>query len=207
MKRLSCAVLAALAAATPALSQDRYVPAGIWRHADDDTFLENWFGSQLRAMGEPILSRAGDRGRYNMRLRMLVLPSFEHGFAIRIDESASGALVSFVEITGAGGYAPGRVGRRASYRLTATEMRDVHHLVRDSGLASAPPWAPPPPPVEAAGGGQIVTVCADATHYVLELADRNGSRFIERSDCDLPRVFQTLVREMLTLHPDARRQY
>jgi hypothetical protein len=199
------AALLLTAFAPPTAPRERYVPIGIEQGGDlGDNFYESWFGNQLRAMDEPILSRPGALGRFNMRLRILVLPTFQHGYAIRIDESAGGGLVSFVELTGAGGYAPGQVRRRTAFHLTAAEMRDVHRLVRQAGLESAPASVPEPPPIDTPDG-QIVTVCADGTGYVVELVDRRGSRFVHRSDCGIAPPFQMLVNELLTLHPDARR--
>jgi hypothetical protein len=208
MKRALLPPLAALfltASALPIPPQERYVPVSVERadsHGED--FYEGWFGSQLRAMGEPILSRPDGRGRFATRLRMLVLPSFDHGYAIRIDESASGGLVSLVELTGAGGYAPGQVHRRAHRRLSTDDMRTVHQLVRRADLSSAPVRVPPAPPVET-GEGQIITVCADGTMYVFELIDRDGSRFVYRHECEISPALLALASELQTLRPDAGR--
>lgn len=134
------------------------------------------------------------------RLRLLVLPSFDPGYAIRIDESESGGLVSFVELSGAGGYAPGRVRRRAGARLSATVMRDLRRLVEQSGLAFAPARAPPPKPVQTAEGPMHVS-SFDGTAYVFELADRAGNRFVHRGRSELSPGLRSLVKGLESLAP------
>lgn len=193
--------------AVPASAQDGYVPASAGRDPDDVQGNEERIGEQLRAMGEPILSRPGDLGRFHSRLRLLVLPTFRPGYAIRVDESGSGGEVSFVELDGRGGYAPGRVRRRFHYRLTPVEMRDVHRVVRQFGLASAPAVAPPAPaePEFTPDGEQIVHFCGDVTSFVIELANASGSHFVLRSQCDASPEMLALANELLSLTPYTRR--
>jgi hypothetical protein len=140
------ALLAAIGAvglfAAPARAQDRYVPTGMWEDENQAAFYERWFGDQLRAMGEPTLRSASDRGRFTRRLRVLILPSFEPAYALRIDESGSGGAVTFVKLDGRGGYAPGRVAVRRHYRLTPGEMRDVSELLRRYRFNAMPVRSP-----------------------------------------------------------------
>jgi hypothetical protein len=157
-------------------------------------------GNQLRAMGEPNLSRPGARERFVTRLRLLVLPSFDSGYAIRIDESAGGAAVSVVELNGRGGYEPGRVRKRTNSRLPATRMRALHRLIGQSGLASAPRHAPPPEPVQTPEGPMYVS-SFDGTAFMFELVDRNGSRFVLRHQSELTPGLRALVDELQSLRP------
>lgn len=85
--RRFCLVLLLIGAGAAALAapQGGYVPLDIWRDTDDAARRESWYGGQLRAMAEPILSRREDRSDFRRRFRMLVLPSFHRPYAIRVD--------------------------------------------------------------------------------------------------------------------------
>jgi hypothetical protein len=161
-------------AATAAAPAERYVPAEGWRDARDAELFERWFGGQLRAMGEPVLSRAGGIEGYRRRFRMLVVPTFQPAYAVRIDEGAHGGTVRVVLLDGRGGYAPGRIARQATFTLTMAEVQDVIGAIRTSGLASAALEDPPDPP-------QVITVCADGTAVVFELIEPQRSRFVVRA--------------------------
>jgi hypothetical protein len=190
--------------AAPAPAQDRYVPISIESDARDDAFYETWFGSRLREMGEPILSRPHALGRFSSRLRMLVLPSQGHLYAIRIDESGTGAQVSFVELSRGSSAQPARVLRRRYARLSTADMRGVRHLVRDAGLASASARAEPRPetPLRTADGQQRVIFCHHPTVVVFELVDAGGSHFLYRDVCDISPALLRLAEEIRSIGPD-----
>lgn len=170
-------LLLLLAAAAPA---GDYVPDAGWRNPTDRAFREGWYGGQLRAMGEPILSRPADRGGFRRRFRMLVLPSFHRPYAIRVDQAASGrARVRIVRLNGRGGYGPGEIFEQESYALTADQAALLHRDIEASGLASAPPHAG--------------ALCTDGAQFVFELVDAHGNRFVDRHQCGLNPQLETLV--------------
>jgi hypothetical protein len=175
--RALCLALILIGAAAP---QERFVPPGIWRDADDAARHEAWYGGQLRAMAEPVLSRREHLSGFRRRFRLLVLPSFHPPYAIRVDQEASGAArVRIVRLTGRGGYAPGEILEQESYRLTADEAAALDRDIAGSGLASAPPRAASP--------------CLDGAHFVFELVDGQANRFVDRHQCGLNRGLEALV--------------
>ena len=189
---LVCALLISTAAATvetSAPAQDsnateHYVPEGLWDEQRTD-FREHWFGHQLRAMNEPVLSRQTDREGYRRRFRMLVLPAFHPAYAIRIDERTGEGRVRAVRLDGNGGYGPGVIAQQEQYSLNRDEMREIDRAIDASGVA----FLSPDPGPE----GQI---CVDGVQFVFELVDEGGSRFITRHECDLNRELRTLVEQI-----------
>lgn len=161
-------------AATAAAPAEHYVPVEGWRDPRTAELFEQWFGGQLRAMGEPVLSRPGSLAGYRRRFRMLVIPTFQPAYTVRIDEGAHGGTVRVVLLDGRGGYAPGRIARQATFTLTMAEVQDAIGAIRTSGLTSAAPEDPPDPP-------EVVTVCADGTAVVFELVEPQRSRFVARA--------------------------
>src|SRR3954471_592469 len=105
-----------LAGAAPAAPPESYLPSSGWSHSANAASFERWFGRQLRAMEEPVLSSRASRTGFRRRFRMLVLPSFHHAYAIRVDEPMHGpAQVRAVRLGGEGGYSPGAILEQESY--------------------------------------------------------------------------------------------
>lgn len=178
---------ALLAAAMPALAQTGaaparpdYVPDDIWRNADQAQFFESWFGNQLHAMREPVLSRPGDGRGFRRRLRMLVLPSFHQAYAIRVDEAErGGARVRIVRLSGSGGFAAGDIVEEESFTLSAAETGALNRAVAAADLAALPPRGRP--------------ICTDGVTFVFEQADRQASRLVSVHQCSLTAVIEALV--------------
>lgn len=181
MRRFCLALLLiAGGAAALAAPPGRYVPPNIWRDADDAARHEAWYGGQLRAMAEPILSRQEVRSGFRRRFRMLVLPSFHRPYAIRVDQERSGrARVRIVRLTGRGGYGPGEIFEQESFALTADQAARLDRDIEASGLASAPPRAR--------------AACLDGAQFIFELIDAQANRFVDRHQCSLNRALETLV--------------
>jgi hypothetical protein len=161
------------------VSTDRYIPESLLIPDQEPDFYENWFGGQLRAMGEPLLSRPRDLGSFRRRFRMLVLPTFHPAYAIRIDEGWDGrAQVTAVRLDGAGGYSPGNVAERESYQISRAGIRPFDRALRDSrfrrlSMGGEPRKSPP----------GTITVCSDGLELVFELVDSQGIHFRVRGPC------------------------
>ena len=167
------AVAMLLAAAAPA-APDRYVPAG-WTLGDDTDFYENWFGSQLRAMNEPVLSAPGSLYGFRRRFRMLVLPTFHHAYAVRVDERRDGGVdVRAVRLSGRGGYDPGTILEQESY---APDRRAISRLYRAIARAKLDSLAREE---SADNRDGVITVCADGVDFVFERVDEDGSLFVNQ---------------------------
>jgi hypothetical protein len=167
--------------------EQRYVPTTIWPNSESAEFHERWFGSQLRAMGEPILSRPGDREAYRRRFRLLVLPSFHHPYAIRIDEEASGgARVRIVRLNGTGGYGPGTISQQENFRLGTDQVRILDRAITASDLESDPVARPP-------DEGEAIAICTDGVQFAFEMVDDHASHFVSKHQCGLSAALERLI--------------
>jgi hypothetical protein len=177
------AVLLGIAAAP-----ERYVPQSGWSRADEPDFFEEWFGGQLRAMEEPVLSESGGHSGFRRRFRMLVLPSFHHAYAVRLDERDDGrAEARVVRLDGAGGYSPGKILEQESYSPDRAAVRRLYRAIGKVGLATLPQESD-----ETQAGDGAIIVCADGVRFVFELVDERGSRFVTRG-CGMDRRLWKLV--------------
>ncbi len=183
----------------PAPAQ-RYVPQSLPRPDQDPDFYENWFGGQLRAMGEPALTRPQDLGNYRRRFRMTVLPSFHPAYAIRVDEKRNGsAVVTITRLSGAGGYEPGRVSQREHYSLDRAAVRELDSAIAESAFVGLPFKAEMEPERDGS-----ITVCADGVEFVFELIDSRGVSFVPRHECDLR--YRRSLRALVAQVDSLRRQ-
>jgi hypothetical protein len=183
---VAAAILPGLGAAAPA---QHYVPASGWSRDDQAEFFEDWFGGQLQAMEEPALSAPGGNAGFRRRFRMLVLPSFHHAYAVRLDERIDGsAEVRVVRLDGAGGYSPGKLLEQESYSPDRHAVRRLHRAIAKVGLATLPRETDE---TRMGDGGSIV-VCADGVRFVFELVDERGSRLVTRG-CEMDRRLWKLV--------------
>jgi hypothetical protein len=191
-------VVALLVAAAPPESAPRYVPATGWRDNHWAVpFHEDWFSGDLQAMQEPPLATAGDLGPLRRRFRLLVLPTFDHPFAFRLDEDAGGrAMLREVMLDGRGGYAPGRIAKQSERMLTRHETAGIDRAIDAAKLKSLPMEAPQQPVRNG-----MITVCADGTMYVFELLDRNGRLFLLRGCFTPEKPLRTLIGALYALDP------
>ena len=164
------------------IGRDRYFPAGML--ANDD-FRESWFGNQLAAMHEPVLSTlpgTGERNRYV--LRVTFLPSFHPAYAVRIDARGARPTVRMTRLTGTGGYDPGRIATTRAVTVRRDHADTLAALARTSGLDHASP-RPELSEVNEETGVQEIIVCTDGMNIVAELVDENGYHLFERHTCNL----------------------
>jgi len=112
--------------------RDRYFPA------DVDDMHQQWFGSQLRAMKEPVLGKRVTRQTGITELRVLCLPTLGHGVAVRYTFDDNAATRRAVELTGKGGYAPGRIAIDRTTSMSHEETATLLASLDASGFWSMP---------------------------------------------------------------------
>ncbi|MEA3062770.1 MAG: hypothetical protein QOJ94_2551 [Sphingomonadales bacterium] len=154
-----------------------YVPDTGWR---DDSLVqdsyERWFGAQLRAMGEPPLGAPAGLGRFEERFRLLVLPSFRPAFASRIDVGRDGrAILSWAELNGRGGDAPGTLARQGSRTLRGSELRRFRSALAAAAVGSYP-REQSDKTVER-DGSSVLRICVDGTTFVFEHLDAHRRQY------------------------------
>src|SRR5262245_41299972 len=120
-------------------------------------FKAKWYSSQLCAMGEPTL--APRRGA--VRVRFLWLRSFDPGIAVRVEHGTDSTTVHATELSGKGGYEPGRVAKTLERSLSPDEWSDVQRGIEEIRF-----WALPT---------NVPSMGQDGSQWILEVA--NGSRF------------------------------
>jgi hypothetical protein len=115
---------------------DDYFPQRSLHERDDaHAFLARWFGGALRGLDEPRLWAAPGRPA---RFRLLVLPTFAHPHAVRVEAVGAGWTSVGKRADGQGGYELGRVDRRVERALTADEANRLEHLLARLGFWSLP---------------------------------------------------------------------
>lgn len=182
---------------------DRYVPATGWQDNESDSaFFERWYGNQLRAMNERPLSAAADFERLRRSFRLLVLPNSDPGFAYRIDVRADGnAMLRWVSLNGAGGYAPGTIEEEGTRALRPRELQIFAAALHEAALGSREREAELNDSVTNPDGTQTFTICLHATRYVFEQVDEAGRQFVHRPSCYLEEPLERLVRALYRLNP------
>src|SRR5215469_13563772 len=85
-------------AAQPKKTAPVYFPAGVV-----DDFEQSWFGSDLYAMKEPVLSATGKPASY-FALRILLLPTWGPPVVVRYETDGVRGTYRSVMLTGMGGY-------------------------------------------------------------------------------------------------------
>jgi hypothetical protein len=167
-----------------------------------NAFLQNWLGSQLRAMGEPVLSSIGERGPFTRRLRLLVAPHYRPSYAVRIDEGPTGAQLTITVLDRPGVSGTPRIGRQRQRTLSVRQLVPVLSELRRARLDAQIAQAPDRPPRLLPDGRQEIEMCVHSTYFLLELLDETGSHFVERDPCDLTPPLAALAYELVRFRND-----
>lgn len=144
-----------------------------------DPHQSGWYSRHLRAAREPKLGTAAPRHAVADIgvVRFTWLRSFDHPVMIRVEAEADQRLrLTAKELTGAGGYEAGRIGRRFQRLLTAQEAEQLADLLRRTRVLSLPPSENCPPVME---NGDIL-VRGDGAQWVIEAHGPGGYRYVDR---------------------------
>jgi hypothetical protein len=168
-----------------------YIPDTGWDGDEWAVIYEEWFGAQLRAMREPVLSSPSNLGGYTERFRLLVLPTFEPGRSYRFDWLENGeAEVSWVQLDGAGGYDPGRIDCKGGRTLAAVEARTLRTELEAVDLFSLP--------TADELQKESSTACFDGTALIFEHLSEGSRLFITRH-CHVEPEVERLSRKVQEL--------
>lgn len=145
-------------------ASDDYFPAGslAWK-ADPGRFESGWYSSDLAAMAEPSLSCATSGRVY----RFLWLRSFDHPIAVRVVTGATPSIVA-VELSGAGGYDPGKIKRRIRRTLAKEEFDRLEAAVSAAELPTLPAF-------------DDSSVSVDGAEWIVEIADHGRYNVVSRT--------------------------
>jgi hypothetical protein len=183
-----CAKIAAVIVATAlplsARADTPYFPFGVWgptyggwTEVEQAVFLENWFGGQLAAMQEKPLAGDTPPDDADMVVRLLFLPTFDHGTMLRVVIDDAGQMnYVFKELDGAGGYEPGQLRRRMTGDVEDTVAGNIKIQIDTIGASQGNM------PSQVFDPGLI---CSDGTTVVLEFATGDTHRALTRHDCQM----------------------
>lgn len=98
-------------------------------------FQREWYSSALAAAEEPSLAMtpSTDPGE-SQQFRFTWLPTFHHPVMVRVTFDATGGILDAVELTGAGGYSPGKIGRKIHRTLRPEELSKIRQASGDATL-------------------------------------------------------------------------
>ncbi|HMJ07490.1 MAG TPA: hypothetical protein VK468_00700, partial [Pyrinomonadaceae bacterium] len=150
------------------LFKNGYFPVGAfnegWEHSDSGA--NNWYGRFLKVMGEKPLLRSSNDDADEV-YRFLWLRTFHHPVSVRIERSRSSFRIIAVELSGAGGYEPGRISRTDHHEVYEEDWCEFM-----SRLEAASFWSQRTT-VEGDGGN-------DGSQWMLEGIRRNRYHVVDR---------------------------
>ena len=131
-------------------------------------FETKWFSSQLAAAKEPSLFNLTRQGRpFIDVVRFSWVQTFHHPVIVRIEglNSNTARLVA-KQLTGAGGYDPGKIDKEIERQLTRQEVSNLRSLIARTRIASLP--------------ARICDGGTDGSQWLIEVTDRDGYHFLNR---------------------------
>ncbi len=129
-------------------------------------FEQQWFSKHLRAAEEPSLFELSKNPHRSDSLRFTWLRSFHAPVIVRLTKGVGGNWrIMAKELSGAGGYDPGKVKRKIDRELSVDEAAAVTALLTRSALPDQ-------------SGDCVIGV--DGAQWIIERVDRDGYHFINR---------------------------
>ena len=114
-----------------ALRTPSYFPRGLLAQGEwQDQFRMDWYGKHLRAMDEAPLHFPDKMAPESYRF--VWLRSFHHPVSVRIWNTGTELFINMKELSGAGGYEPGRMIRTEQRRLSQGEWDAFMRLLENS---------------------------------------------------------------------------
>jgi hypothetical protein len=107
---------------------DAYFPKG-----SISDFEQEWYGKHLSAMKEPVLSPTGKGSGY-LAFRVLYLPTWDRPVAVRYEAKEGGFVRRSVMLSGAGGYAPGKIAAEKEVNIAKQEVADLIVSLEKAGF-------------------------------------------------------------------------
>lgn len=135
-------------------------------------FAARWYSNHLQAAEEPSLSEPPVLSKQRERsvLRFTWLRSFDPPIMVRVEGLGSGSPRMIAKrLSGAGGYAPGKIADTVDRPLTASETQKLRELLADTHLAQP---LPPASTLKECGPPGL-----DGAEWLVEVVDRRGYHF------------------------------
>jgi len=107
---------------------------------ESDQFSREWYSKHLIAMKEPSLSIPGQKPE--CAYRFLWLRTFHHPISVRIEKWKDSVTVYSVELTGKGGYDPGKIKKKNKFELSSFEYEYLGKLLVGIDFWNMPTYEP-----------------------------------------------------------------
>lgn len=149
-----------------------------------DDFRSDWYSSHLRAAREPRLGGEAPPNAVDGLgvLRFTWLRSFHAPVMVRVEATADAGLhLTAKELSGAGGYDPGRIARRLERRLSAEEQARLLAFLNETRVLDLPPSDACP----VAENGDLI-IHGDGAHWIIEANGPLGYRYVDRWSAEPP---------------------
>lgn len=156
--------LAALVASPTMAQATRYFPDHAFGPPRVHDFVDRWYSSHLRAMGEPSLLAM--RGHDRHVVRFLKLPTWGRPEAIRIERRGVSVTLVHRVLSGQGGYDPGHLATDETRTLAVADWVSL-----ERAIASADAWAAPT---------RTDFMGADGEQWIVELVDGERYHVLDR---------------------------
>jgi hypothetical protein len=126
----------------------------------------DWYSGMLAAAREPSLFRVARSKPDKRVLRFTWLRSFDAPVTIRVEWAGFSGHLFAKQLSGAGGYAFGKIAKTVDRDLSAWEIVKLRYMLWRTQILSAPP--------------QGCLLGLDGADWVFEVADERGYRFSQR---------------------------
>jgi hypothetical protein len=126
-----------------------------------------WYPRQWRAAYEPsfhALERCEALPEF--ALRFSYIPSFDPSVFIRVQSDNDGLSLIAKELTGAGGYDPGSLGRSKKIRLTDRQASELRSMLESGALFGEQP--------------DTCELGFDGSQWIFETVDKDGYKLVKR---------------------------
>lgn len=149
-----------------------------------DDFRSSWYSSHLRAAREPRIGGAAPAHEVDGLgvLRFTWLRTFHAPVMARVEaRTDDGLRLTATELSGAGGYDPGRISRQVERRLSADEAGQLIALLNQTRVLDLP--SSNDCPVEENGD---LIIHGDGAQWIIEANGPAGYRYVDRWSADGP---------------------
>jgi hypothetical protein len=152
-----------------AVGQSQYFPSGLLESADKHS-VSDWYSKHLVAMKEPSLFELSEN-HHAQQYRFLYLRTFDHPIVIRlvVNPDGTGTYIT-KELSGAGGYEPGRLilNRRTQQPAEYVRQVQLNYIEEIHFWALPTKVSPPDGKIGLDGARWILEAIKDGKYHIVD---------------------------------------
>lgn len=128
---------------------------------------QEWYPRQWQAAREPSFYGLSEQDiPPAFALRFSYIPSFTPSVFIRVHRESDGLRLVAKEMSGAGGYEPGKIARSKEVRLSSQQVLQLEKLLAEEALFEEP--------------ADTCQLGFDGSEWIFEMVDSKGYRMVKR---------------------------